>query len=260
MNKDRLKLISLFIFFLLSVSLITKLYNNEMEHKKREAEYLRLISESRKAIMEATVEKKKAEEELLKNDHYLREELRKQEEIIKLQQEELTELKEFRNILETVKKFSGRNMKEREVRITALSLYRAQSETRIDWRVLAALIMTESSYRADIVSEDPSYGLMQLMLPTVNHMASKTGSRQLTERELLSIEKNIELGSKYLLSQVIKFSSLPEGIMAYNFGPGRLAQLKREKKQSFESVYLKKIRRYHREIDNFLDGELYSMN
>ena len=260
MNRDRLKLVSLFIFFLLTMSLLVKLYNKEREHIRKEMEYTQLLNESRRMMLEVDLEKNQMRKELLINEKNLRNKILEQEEIIKNQREELEELEEFRDILDTVKKFSGRNMGKKEERVTALSIYKASKETKLDWKVLSALIMTESSYRANIVSVDPSYGLMQLKLPTANYMAGKVGTQKMSARELLDIQNNVEYGSKYLLSQVIKFSSLSDGIMAYNFGPGRMRQLKREKKKKFESSYLKKIKKYHKKIDSFLSEQRVSMN
>lgn len=260
MNRDRLKLVSLFVFFILTMSLLVKLYNKEREYIRKEREYTQLLNESRQMLLEADLEKNKVKQEALINERSLRMKILEQEEIIEVQREELKELEEFRDILDTVKKFSGKNMGEREERVTALSVYRASRETRLDWKVISALIMTESSYRANIVSVDPSYGLMQLKLPTANYMARKEGAKQMSARELLDIQNNVEYGSKYLLSQVIKFSSLSEGIMAYNFGPGKMMQLKRGSKRKIESVYLKKVKKYHKKIDTFLEEQRVSMN
>ena len=47
------------------------------------------------------------------------------------------------------------------------------------------------------------------------------------------------LAKSYL--EYLNFSSLSEGIMAYNFGGGRLRQLKREKTTGFKSTYIRKI-------------------
>ncbi len=260
MNRDRLKLASLFIFFLLTMSLLVKLYSKEREYIRKEMEYTKLLNESRRVMLEVDLEKNKLEQEHLKNERTLRNKILEQKEIIESQKEELNELEEFRNILDTVKKFSGRNMGEREEIVTALSIYQASKETKLDWKVISALIMTESSYRANVVSVDPSYGLMQLKLPTANYMADKAGTKKLTARELLDIKNNVDFGSKYLLTQVVKFSSLSDGIMAYNFGPGRMRQLKREKNKKFESKYLRKVKGYHKKIDNFLIGQRITMN
>ena len=146
-------------------------------------------------------------------------------------------------------------MKEEEAIITALSIYKASEETKLSWRVISALIMIESSYRADIISGDPSYGLMQLKLPTANYIAQKIGQNPLNEKEILDISKNVEFGSRYLLSQVVNFLSLSEGIMAYNFGGGRLRQLKKQKQTKFESTYLRKIKNHHKKIDDFLEDQ-----
>lgn len=260
MNKDKLKLVSLFVFFLLTMSLLLKLYNKEREYIRKEMEYSKLLNESRRMLLEVDLEKNKLKQEFLMDEKNLMDRIIEQEEVIKGQKEKLKELEEFKDILDTVKKFSGRNMGEEQAVVTAFSIYKASRETKLDWKVLSALIMTESSYRANIVSIDPAYGLMQLKLPTANYMAGKVGSKKMTARELLDIQNNVEFGSKYLLSQVIKFSSLSDGIMAYNFGPGRMRQLKKEKNKVFESRYLKKIKKYHKKIDDFLTGQRVSMN
>ena len=253
MTKDNLKLTSLFIFFLLTVYLGFQLHEKEVKYAQKEVEYNKILNEN----IEIEQEKVRLTEEYIYYKEAIEQKMRGQEDLIRSQNEKLKELNEFKDILETVKKFSRGTLNNEERVVTALSIHRASKETKLNWKVISAVIMTESSYRADIVSGDPSYGLMQIKLPTANYMARKNGENPLTKEELLSIEKNIQFGSRYLLSQAINFSSLSEGVMAYNFGGGKLRQLKREKKTKFESTYLKKIKKHHQKINNFLEDQRY---
>lgn len=253
MTKDNFKLTSLFMFFLLTIYLVFQLHQREIRYAQKEAQYNELLNEN----VEIEQEKSALNEEYIHYKEAIEGKIREQEDVIRNQNEKLKELEEFKDILETVKKFSRGTLNNEERVVTALSIHKASKETKLNWKVISALIMTESSYRADIVSVDPSYGLMQIKLPTANYMAKKIGEKPLTKEELLDIEKNIQFGSRYLLSQAINFSSLSEGVMAYNFGGGKLRQLKRQKQTKFESTYLKKIKKHHQKIDDFLEGQKY---
>ena len=66
----------------------------------------------------------------------------------------------------------------------------------------------------------------------------------------MNIERNIYYGTYYLLKQILYFSSVSDGIMAYNLGAGRVNELKDEHGENLESEYLKKVKKYYNKIRN----------
>ncbi len=82
----------------------------------------------------------------------------------------------------------------------------------LDGRLLAALVWTESGFRADAVSHAGALGLAQLMPAT---------ARGLGVDPRHPIE-NLEGGARYLRAQLDRFGRVDLALAAYNAGPGRV--------------------------------------
>ena len=253
-NKDNMKLISVLLFFVLTVLLLFNLYKKEitikslknqvlqmqLDEKTKELEYMEKIKNN-----EVIIQKQKNEIETIAEKQKS-----KFKETIQKQQKELEELKEFKLIIEKVKKISKGNINEKEALAVAKALYDVHSETGIGWEILASIIMVESSYRPGIISNDPSYGLMQLTYGVGKDIGEKIDKKKIQKNDLLDIERNIYYGTYYLLKQILYFSSVSDGIMAYNLGAGRVNELKDEHGKNLESEYLKKVKKYYNKIRN----------
>ncbi len=229
-GKDILKLVSVLLFFVLTMILLFNVHKKELEIENLKKEVLKI----------QLIEKEKELE--------YRQKLQEEQAIIEDQNRELTELKKFKMIFEKVKKISKSSMSEEEALVTAKALYHSHKNTGIDWEILASMIMVESSYRPGIISDDPSYGLMQLTYEVGKDVAKKMENKNIKKHDLLDIEKNIRYGSYYLLRQILNFSDVSDGIMAYNLGASKVADLKKKSNGKLESKYLKSVKRVYREI------------
>jgi hypothetical protein len=238
-NKDNMKLISVLLFLVLTVLLLFNLHKKELAIKSLKNEILQIQLN----------EKEKEKEHMEKEMQYM-EELKNNETVIEKQKNEIEELKEFKLILEKVKEISKGNINEKEALAVAKALYDVHNETGVGWEILAAMIMVESSYRPGIISSDPSYGLMQLTYGVGKDIGEKIDEKKIVKNDLLDIERNIYYGAYYLLKQIIYFSNVSDGIMAYNLGAGRVNKLKDEHRGKLESEYLKKVKKYYKGIKN----------
>lgn len=88
----------------------------------------------------------------------------------------------------------------------------------LDPKLLHAMVIVESAYRADAVSRVGASGLTQLMPKT----AIKLGVR-----DRFDPAENLFGGAAYLARQVLRFGDLRLALAAYNAGPERVAQLGR---------------------------------
>lgn len=88
----------------------------------------------------------------------------------------------------------------------------------LDPKLLHALVVTESAYRADAVSPAGAGGLTQLMPGT---------AFDLGVRDRFDPIENLRGGADYLARQILRFRDLRLALAAYNAGPGRVAQLGR---------------------------------
>lgn len=88
----------------------------------------------------------------------------------------------------------------------------------LDPKLLHAVVVTESAYRADAVSPAGAGGLTQLMPRT---------ALDLGVRDRFDPVENLRGGADYLARQVLRFGDLRLALAAYNSGPGRVARLGR---------------------------------
>lgn len=71
-------------------------------------------------------------------------------------------------------------------------------ERGLDPAIIYAIMREESGFNAGIESFANAYGLLQLMLPTANDMAKKTGRGKVAPRDLFQPSVNIELGTMFM--------------------------------------------------------------
>ncbi len=85
--------------------------------------------------------------------------------------------------------------------------------------LIASMINAESEFNKNAVSSAGAIGLMQLMPKTAKWLCEKNGI-EYNEKELLSADYNIMLGSLYISYLIKKFNNLDNAICAYNAGEG----------------------------------------
>lgn len=102
----------------------------------------------------------------------------------------------------------------------AESVARQSERYRVDARLLLAVIMTESSFRADAVSHKGAIGLMQLLPSTAEQLAADLDLEWSGKARLLEPHTNIALGTRYLSYLLESFDGdVHLALTAYNFGP-----------------------------------------
>jgi soluble lytic murein transglycosylase len=96
---------------------------------------------------------------------------------------------------------------------------RAQS---LDPFLVAALIRQESEFNVKVVSYANAYGLMQIMPATGRELARHFGIRRLPASQLLTADRNLQLGTYYFRKLLNSYDGEPEiALAAYNAGPSR---------------------------------------
>lgn len=95
-------------------------------------------------------------------------------------------------------------------------------EQGLDPFVVAALIRQESEFNAKVISHANAYGLMQLLPSTGRGLARHFGVRRLAAGQLLTADRNIQLGTYYFRNSLNSYGGQPElALASYNAGPGR---------------------------------------
>ncbi len=215
-------LILLFFVLLSSGYSVYKLVNLEISQRNIEIEKHR-----------------KSNEELTKRIEELERKLIEKE-------KEIEELQEYKNLIKAVRDLSKNILNEDEQKELVAVIWDESKKYKYNWRMIVAVIMTESSFRPDITSTDPSYGLMQIKFETAKSAGDKVGISLESEADLFDITTNVKIGGFYLWEQVIRFKDVKKAIVAYNLGPTKTSRISREKEGADISTdYLEKIlRRY----------------
>ena len=92
----------------------------------------------------------------------------------------------------------------------------------LDPFVVAALIRQESEFDPRVISHAKAYGLMQLLPTTGRDLAHHFGVRRLLPSQLLTPDRNIQLGTYYFRSFLNSYGGQVElALASYNAGPGR---------------------------------------
>ena len=94
---------------------------------------------------------------------------------------------------------------------------------QVDENLVFAIIKTESNFDKDVISNKGAVGLMQLMTNTAKEVALKNNIEldvNNIEQDLLTPEKNIEIGTKYIGMMIQKYGNIQVALAAYNAGTG----------------------------------------
>ena len=98
----------------------------------------------------------------------------------------------------------------------------------LDPALLAAVIYTESRFRADARSSAGALGLMQLLPETGKAIALRTGGDRFVVTDLLDPEINVRYGSWYLRELERKYGSTRTALAAYHAGQGNVDRWRRQ--------------------------------
>lgn len=102
-----------------------------------------------------------------------------------------------------------------------VSMY--SDEYGVDENLIFAVIKAESNFQEDAVSHKDALGLMQIMKETAEDVAGKYNIEidfNNSEREILNVQNNIKIGTKYLAVLLEKYKNIEVAVAAYNAGIG----------------------------------------
>jgi soluble lytic murein transglycosylase len=92
----------------------------------------------------------------------------------------------------------------------------------LDPFLVAALIRQESEFNTKVISHANAYGLMQLLPTTGKQLARHFGIRHYSSAQLLTANRNLQLGAYYFHNLLNSYGGQTElALASYNAGPGR---------------------------------------
>ena len=116
-----------------------------------------------------------------------------------------------------------------------------------DWKLILAIIKTESQCDIRARSHKGARGLMQLLPSTAEWLSPKMGLEYTGRDALYDPEYNVKLGTRYLYMLHQKFSNMDKAIVAYNRGPYGLTRYLRQGRK-FPPEYLIRVMGYYKEL------------
>jgi soluble lytic murein transglycosylase len=102
------------------------------------------------------------------------------------------------------------------------SIDRYSRNQSLDPFLMAALIRQESEFNARVVSHSNAYGLMQVLPANGRQLARHFGVRRLSTSQLLTVDRNLQLGTYYFRNMLNSYGGQVElALASYNAGPSR---------------------------------------
>ncbi len=126
-------------------------------------------------------------------------------------------------------------------------ILKASRDHGVSPHLIAAIIFTESKFRADARSEVGASGLMQLMPETAEDVAERLGVDDFHPDSLHDPAVNIDLGVAYVRFLQDRFHDTDLVLAAYNAGPTVVEEWQREQKPILYPEtrhYIKAVRRH----------------
>ncbi len=118
-----------------------------------------------------------------------------------------------------------------------------------DWKLILAIIRTESQFNARAKSHKGARGLMQVMPSTAKWLSPQLGLAYKGRDSLYDPKYNVRLGTHYLRMMHKKFGNIEKAIVAYNRGPSGLERYLRQGRK-FPPEYLVIVMGYFEELAN----------
>ena len=104
------------------------------------------------------------------------------------------------------------------------------AEHQLDPYLMAALILQESNFTADIKSPANAYGLMQIVPATGRQYARMLKlPKRFSIGMLTTAETNLKMGTAYFADLVRQYGGVHYALATYNAGPGRIVRWKAAK-------------------------------
>src|SRR5207249_2806801 len=101
---------------------------------------------------------------------------------------------------------------------------RYSSEHQLDPYLMAALILQESNFTANIKSPANAYGLMQIVPATGRQYARMLKLPKFSISMLTTAETNLKMGTAYFADLVRQYGGAHYALATYNAGPNRVAR------------------------------------
>lgn len=127
-------------------------------------------------------------------------------------------------------------------------VFEYSKEFNVDENLIFAIIKNESNFEKEAISNKNAKGLMQILETTKADIEKQL---KLENLDLLKVEDNILVGTKYISNLIDKYDDINLAIIAYNAGQGNVDKWLEEKKidkNNLAGIPFKETNMYLRKI------------
>jgi soluble lytic murein transglycosylase len=139
-------------------------------------------------------------------------------------------------------------LQEEEVISISDAVYSESMRCNVDYRLILALIKTESNFKQDAISNRGARGLLQVKPSFAKNIAEKAGIGWRGKETLDQPEENIKIGVQILSQLIEDFQSIDMALHAYHVGPTKLREIHAEKKKPRKHYLNLVLDEYNRNI------------
>jgi soluble lytic murein transglycosylase-like protein len=163
----------------------------------------------------------------------------------------LAEFSSKAKIVAVIRAFPGNQLTGRTCAQLADLVYASSTTYGYDPFLLLAVIRVESLFKSRAMGQykdgamSGAYGLMQIKLETAQQIAKNLGMSVGSASDLFRPDINVALGVAYLTRLISQFRSFKLGLLAYNQGPGVIAEYLQTRTPLSMEYYKRVLKSYY---------------
>ena len=149
-------------------------------------------------------------------------------------------------------KTKAKKLSDADIDLVSQIIFEESHRYGVDYRLVLAVMETESNYRNHVTSSAGARGLMQIHPSLANGIAKDAGVYYTSAKDLFDPHKNIRLGIYYISMLIDIFDDMPTALFAYSVGHHKAKRLMAADKNPNTPYTKRVISKYKKNITNMV--------
>ncbi|MDR2862149.1 MAG: lytic transglycosylase domain-containing protein [Syntrophobacterales bacterium] len=137
-------------------------------------------------------------------------------------------------------KDKAKKLSDEDIDLVAQIVFEDSQLYGVDYRLVLAIMKTESDYRHHVTSSAGARGIMQIHPSLAKGIAKEAGIYYTGAKDLFDPHKNIRLGIHYISMLIDLFGDVPKALFAYSVGHHKAIRLMAADK-NHNTFYTKRV-------------------
>jgi soluble lytic murein transglycosylase len=138
-------------------------------------------------------------------------------------------------------KAKATKLSDADIDLIAQIVFEESQRYGVDYRLVLAIMKTESDYRNHVTSSAGARGLMQIHPSLAKGIAKEAGVYYTEAKDLFDPHKNIRLGTHYMSMLIDLFGDIPTALFAYSVGHHKAKRLMAADRNPHTFFYTKRV-------------------